>query len=150
MPVSTVAGGGWHAPKQGVGEDGVRDRGGEFPDGLLNVLDVVHDPQVVVGVRRREPHPLRGGQESEVVMREPQIAGVDFVDLAEQLGLSLFEWQRWLVRWILAVDTKHRLLIREAKSANVIYRFSKLLEDEQPCSFGRYMTGFAQPADSVV
>ena len=25
MPVSTIAGGGWHAPEQTVGEDGVKD-----------------------------------------------------------------------------------------------------------------------------
>ena len=30
------------------------------------------------------------------------------IELAESLGLSLLEWQRWLVRWILAVDEHGR------------------------------------------
>lgn len=30
--------------------------------------------------------------------------GDDAIDLADALGLELFDWQRWLVRWILAVD----------------------------------------------
>jgi len=30
--------------------------------------------------------------------------GDDAIELAESLGLVLFDWQRWLVRWILAVD----------------------------------------------
>lgn len=30
--------------------------------------------------------------------------GDDAVELAAALGLELFDWQRWLVRWILAVD----------------------------------------------
>ena len=35
MPASTIAGGGWNVLKQAVGEDGVRDREDEVPDGLL-------------------------------------------------------------------------------------------------------------------
>lgn len=30
--------------------------------------------------------------------------GDDAIELASSLGLELFDWQRWLVRWILAVD----------------------------------------------
>lgn len=30
--------------------------------------------------------------------------GDDAIELAAALGLALFDWQRWLVRWILAVD----------------------------------------------
>lgn len=30
--------------------------------------------------------------------------GDDAIELAHALGLDLFDWQRWLVRWILAVD----------------------------------------------
>jgi phage terminase large subunit-like protein len=30
--------------------------------------------------------------------------GDDAIALASALGLELFDWQRWLVRWILAVD----------------------------------------------
>jgi phage terminase large subunit-like protein len=34
--------------------------------------------------------------------------GDDAIDLAAQLGLDLFDWQRWLVRWILATDADGR------------------------------------------
>lgn len=39
--------------------------------------------------------------------------GDDAIELAAALGLDLFDWQRWLVRWILAVDENGRPACRQ-------------------------------------
>lgn len=39
--------------------------------------------------------------------------GDDAIALASALGLELFEWQRWLVRWILAVDANGQPACRQ-------------------------------------